>query len=113
MIDVVFLLVVVFLLAARFGAETALVLSVGSSGGSSDEVAWSGPPRLVTVGPAGVALNGVPLAEAALPAALGALMADPADPVVLRAVEGVAVQRLLDVIGGLEAAGLRRLMLVE
>jgi len=109
MIDVVFLLVVFFLLAARFGAESAFVLAVGSSG----EAAWSGPPRLISVGPEGVALNGIALPEADLPAALAGLMADPADPIVLRGVGGAAVQRMLDVIGRLEAAGLRRLMLVE
>ena len=107
MIDVVFLLLIFFMLAARFGVPSALPLTL--SGGPG---AWTGPPRLVTVGAQEVRLNGLavggPLAEALAP-----LMESPADPVVLRAAEGVALQRLVTVMEELRAAGLSSLVVVE
>lgn len=106
MIDVLFILVVFFLLAARFAPEGALPVAAAGAGAA----AWEGPPRLVTVTPAGVALNGRALAEEGLPAALAALMADPGDPVVLRPAEGADVQRLVDVVEALAAAGIARVL---
>ena len=44
MIDVVFLLLVFFMLASRFGSEEALPLPLAGGGGT-----WSGPPRLVEI----------------------------------------------------------------
>jgi protein TonB len=65
----------------------------------------------VTVLPEGAALNGVPMADAALAAALAPLMPAAGAPVIVRPGEGVALQRLVDVIealeGGGEAAGQR------
>ncbi|WP_114964607.1 ExbD/TolR family protein [Alkalilacustris brevis] len=110
MIDVVFLLLVFFMLAARFGLEGALELALP---GSAEAEAWQGPPRLVEVLPEGVTLNGAPADEAALAGALAPLMADNADPVLLRAGEGAAVQRVVAVIEALGEAGLTRLVLVE
>ena len=46
MIDVVFLLLVFFMLASRFGVETVISLPLASGGGS-----YSGPPRIVAPGP--------------------------------------------------------------
>ena len=54
MIDVVFLLLVFFLLAARFGVEGALDLRL--AGGGTD--AWQGPPRLVQIEAETLRLNG-------------------------------------------------------
>lgn len=107
MIDVVFLLLVFFMLAARFGITDAVPLSQAGA------AAYEGPPRLVTVGVATLALNGVPLDEATLLGDLGRLAASPDDAVVLRAAEGVDLQRLVDVIGLLRAAGFSRLVVVE
>lgn len=116
MIDVVFLLLVFFMLASRFGQETVLELAIAGGPGA----AWQGPPRLVEVGAETaqgtasgmVALNGVPVALADLPAALAPLMQAPSDPVVVRARKG-AVQDLVSVLAGLRAAGLGNLVLVE
>jgi biopolymer transport protein ExbD len=107
MIDVVFLLLVFFMLAARFGITGAVPLSQPGA------AAYDGPPRLVTVGVETLDLNGVPADEAALLAELGRLTAAPDDAVVLRAAEGVDLQRLVDVIGMLRAAGFTRLVVVE
>ncbi|MDF2232068.1 biopolymer transporter ExbD [Albimonas sp. CAU 1670] len=93
MIDVVFLLLVFFMLAARFGTEGLLpVLAAGGGGG-----AWSGPPRLVDVRPEGVSLNGTAVAPGELAAALARLSDSPDDPVVMRGRDGATLQRLADV----------------
>jgi biopolymer transport protein ExbD len=108
MIDVVFLLLVFFMLVSRFGADTGLPLQV--AGPAS---AYSGPPRLVDIGSGEVRLNGMVVIEAALPQALLPLMSDAQDMVILRADRGVDVQRVVTVMTGLRAAGLVQLVLVE
>ena len=108
MIDVVFLLLVFFMLAARFGHD--LSLPMATAGGSA---AYDGPPRLVTIGPDALTLNGQPIAADALPDALAPLMSGPDDIVVLRPAEGAALGRLVAITDALRAAGLTRLVVVE
>ncbi|WP_128910650.1 ExbD/TolR family protein [Tropicibacter alexandrii] len=108
MIDVVFLLLVFFMLAARFGLPLSQPIRLAAPGG---EAPYQGPPRLVTVTPQGALLNGVPVDD--LPAALSRLMAGPTDTVLLRATEGTSTQALLDVLTALRAAGLTGLAIVE
>jgi biopolymer transport protein ExbD len=67
----------------------------------------------VTVAPEGVALNGVPLADAGLAEALAPLVAAPDDAIVLRPAEDTDLQRLIDVMEALRAAGFTRLVVVE
>ena len=110
MIDVVFLLLVFFMLASRFGAEGALTLGLAAPGQGAT---WSGPPRLVDVGPGGsVLLNGQPVQPEALPAALAPLMAGPGDAVMLRAREGALVADLVALADLLRGAGLGQVLLV-
>lgn len=108
MIDVVFLLLVFFMLAARFGAEGALPAAAAGAGAE-----WRGPPRLVEIAPDGLRLNGAEIAEAALPAALRPLMTGEGDPVILRALAGASLQRVIDVADALRAAGFGALVLAE
>ena len=109
MIDVVFLLLVFFMLASRFGHERVVEFALAGGAGAG----WSGPPRLVDIGAgAAVRLNGVATRPEALPAALAALMQAPMDPVVLRASGGTA-QDLLAVMAALQGAGITTLALVE
>ncbi len=108
LIDVVFLLLVFFMLAAQFGRETSMPLSGGSGAGD-----YSGPPRLVTVGPDELRLNGTALGQADLVSALRDLTETNEDIVVLRGVDGADVQRLADLIETLSEAGFARLVLVE
>lgn len=108
-IDVVFLLLVFFMLAARFGAEAALPLGSGVGGGGG----WDGPPRLVDLSPEGPRLNGRPVAPAGLAAALGPLMPAPDSPVVLRTGRAADVQALAEVLDQLTATGLTRLVIVD
>lgn len=108
MIDVVFLLLVFFMLAARFGADQAIPLRIATGAGE-----WEGPPRLVDVLPDGQRLNGVDLDAGALAAALAPLVRDRTDPIVLRPREGATLQRLVDVVETLSAAGFTGIVLVE
>ncbi len=109
MIDVVFLLLVFFMLASRFGVERTLDLTLGGGTSGAD---WSGPPRLVDVGDGGtVSLNGQTVALDDLAGALQPLMDQPSDPVVLRPKEG-DLSALTQVIEALRGAGLSNLVLV-
>lgn len=108
MIDVVFLLLVFFMLVSRFGIERVIPLSFAGSGGT-----YTGPPRLVDLGPLDVRLNGVPLAPDDLVAQLGLLMTGPDDAIILRARDGADLQALVAVMERLGQAGFSRLVLVE
>jgi len=108
MIDVVFLLLVFFMLAARFGINPSQPITGGSGGAATGDA-----PRLVAVGPAGLRLNGVAIGPAALVSRLRALTGGGRKTVVLRPDEGVDVQRLIDVISLLRDAGFGDLALVE
>jgi len=108
MIDVVFLLLVFFMIASRFGSEGALPLTESSGGG-----AYSGPPRLVEFGAEGFSLNGIAVSVDALAEALAPLMSGPEDVIVLRARDAADLQSLIAVMESLRAAGLTRLVLVE
>lgn len=108
MIDVVFLLLIFFMLVARFGAEATLPLTV--PGGAGD---WSGPPRLVGFAPGGdLRLNGVAVVPEDLAKALAPLMAAPDDPVILRPERGASLQDMADLTDRLAGAGITTLILL-
>jgi biopolymer transport protein ExbD len=109
MIDVVFLLLVFFMLAARFGQDMALPLTVPASG----DVAWQGPPRLIEVRADAVLLNGTALGPEQLGDALAPLMPTRDAPVLIRGTTDADVARLVDIIDLLRAAGLKTLIVVE
>ncbi|WP_417269171.1 ExbD/TolR family protein [Celeribacter sp.] len=111
MIDVVFLLMVFFMLAAQYSRETTL--SVHAAPRSAENTPYVGPPRLVDVTPQGFLLNGVTTPFAQLTEQLSFLMSDPADTILVRASDGVSVQELVDLLGHLSAAGLPNAVLVE
>jgi len=108
MIDVVFLLLVFFMLASRFGTDAVLPLPLAASGGE-----YTGPPRLVDISPTQIALNGVAVTEAALADALRAMMQAPGETIIIRGQEGASLQRIISVTEVLQAAGLTTLVLVE
>ncbi|MEM9047187.1 MAG: biopolymer transporter ExbD [Pseudomonadota bacterium] len=109
MIDVVFLLLVFFMLASRLGVETAMTVTVGGDG----QTGWTGPPRLVDLRADTLALNGVGIALDALPTRLQRLMAAPGDPVILRVHDGTPLQSMVDVIAALQAAGFTGLVVTD
>jgi biopolymer transport protein ExbD len=108
MIDVVFLLLVFFMLASQFGRDNALPLT--AAGGNSS---YSGPPRLVLIGAEDLRLNGVQTTLQDLPPDLRELMQSDDDTVVLRSSEDTSLQRLVDVAQTLRQAGITRLAVVE
>lgn len=107
MIDVVFLLLVLFMLMVRFGDERAL--SLETAGGD----VYSGPPRLVEVLPEALSLNGVAMAPRELLLELVRISGSGSDPVVLRPAQDTSLQRLIDVMTLMEAAGFRNLSIAE
>lgn len=109
LIDVVFLLLVFFMLAAQFGRDVALPLA-GAAEGAGD---YTGPPRLVTITPEAVLLNGLALPEARLPEALESLMQSAEDMIVLQPGADTDVQRLTDIVTLLTRAGFTALVLAE
>ena len=109
MIDVVFLLLVFFMLAARFGQDMTLPLSTAGGG----DVTWDGAPRLITVHPDTVQLNGAPVPVPSLAGTLRPLMPSPDAPVLLRADADTTLARLVAIIDALRADGITRLIVVE
>ncbi|OSQ43596.1 ExbD/TolR family protein [Marivita geojedonensis] len=107
MIDVVFLLLVFFMLAARFGVTDAIPVTL--SGGSAQP--YDGPPRLITVLPDALRVNGIDTADPV--ASLTPLMGTETDIILLRARDGASVQHLLDVMGTLRRAGWTNLVVLE
>ncbi|WP_264211208.1 ExbD/TolR family protein [Leisingera thetidis] len=108
MIDVVFLLLVFFMLASRFGSDAVLQLPLAGQGG-----AYTGPPRLIGIGTGNLDVNGVPVADSNLTQALAPLMESPGDMLVLRGRDGASLQRITDVTGLLQQAGYSNFVLVE
>ena len=108
MIDVVFLLLVFFMLASRFGMDAVLNLPLAGQGGS-----YNGPPRLIGIGAGNLDVNGVPVADSNLAQALAPLMQSPADPILLRPAPGTDTERLAQVLAALRGAGFTALALME
>jgi len=108
MIDVVFLLLVFFMLASQFGRNTALPLSM--AGG---DASYSGPPRLVEIGAVTLRLNGIALSVEDLPEQLRSMMDRDDAMIILRGNEGTTLQRLIDVAEVLQQSGFTRLTVVE
>ena len=106
MIDVVFLLLVFFMLASRFGTDAMLNLPLAAGGG-----AYSGPPRLIDVAVEEVKLNGVVVAD--IVAAVAPLVESPGDTLILRGGPETPLQRIVDVTQTLQAAGHTSVVLVE
>ncbi|WP_116130737.1 biopolymer transporter ExbD [Tropicimonas sp. IMCC34043] len=108
MIDVVFLLLVFFMLASRFGSDMFLPLKVAGQGRG-----YTGAPRLLEVAPDTMALNGVAVAPEDLVARIGALTDSPEDTIVLRARDGADLQRVIGAMELLRAGGFSHFVLVE
>ncbi|MBU2982637.1 biopolymer transporter ExbD [Lentibacter algarum] len=109
MIDVVFLLLVFFMLASRFGQDVEINLPLTAA---SDKP-YTGPPRLIEVLPSAVKLNGVELAPDVLVAELGQMMLSHTDAIILRPREEAELQRIVEVMEALSKAGYETLVLVE
>lgn len=107
MIDVVFLILVFFLIAARFGTETVINLEIAAPSGQVQTVAER--PDLLEILPEGLRLNGVerPLG------AIRERLAGGETPLVMRPMEGTSLQRVIDVLEGLPEATGRPVVFAE
>jgi len=111
MIDVVFLLLVFFMLAARFGTD--VVIDLTTSGTTSPATDYQGPPRLVTLlGQGRVQLNGFDITLDDLGDALGPLMTSPSDAVIVQTADRATTQDVVDTITALQHYGIDSLVLV-
>lgn len=108
MVDVVFLLLIFFMLVARFGIDRTLTLK--TAGESTEE--WSGAPRLVEVRSDGLSLNGTPMEPQSLLGELARITESTSDPVVLRPLKGVPLQSLVDAMALLGGDGFVNLAIV-
>lgn len=109
MIDVVFLLLVFFMLAARFGMEVEINLPLTAA----SEKPYQGPPRLVDITPESMRLNGIDAPIDGLLADLGTMMLSHDDAIILRARDGADLQRVVTVMERLADAGYETLVFVE
>ena len=109
MIDVVFLLLVFFMLASRFGQDMEIDLPLSAAA----DRPYQGAPRLVEVRPDTVSLNGVSTSLEDLLGQLGTMMLSYSDAIVVRPREAADLQRVIDVMGRLADAGYETLVLVE
>lgn len=108
MIDVVFLLLVFFMLASRFGMDQVLPIPLTSSGGD-----FTGNPKLVDILPEELRLNGITRTADGLISALTEVMEKPTETIVLRSTDGATVQRVVAISEHLRAAGFTSIVLVE
>ncbi|MAC78435.1 MAG: indolepyruvate ferredoxin oxidoreductase [Rhodobacteraceae bacterium] len=108
MIDVVFLLLVFFMLASRFGIDQAIPLPLAGAGQG-----YSGPPRLVEILPEGLMLNGMDTTPEELAPKLTEMTEAPTDTIILQGRDGANLQRVVDVTHMLNAAGFATLVLIE
>lgn len=108
MIDVVFLLLVFFMLASQFGRDQVVPLAMGGVG-----TAYEGPPRLVTVTTDGLRLNGTPVETQALIDRMNALVSEKSDAIVLQPDNAASLQHLMDAAGALNEAGFTGLVVME
>jgi len=108
MIDVVFLLLVFFMLASRFGIENVLPMPLASGAANDDTM-----PKLLDISPDGLRLNGIARSPEQVILELGALTRSRADTIVLRSRDGASVQRIVTVSQMLQQAGFSSLVLAE
>lgn len=115
MVDVVFLLLVFFMLVTTVGDE-ARIVPLGVSGPEEEETAaspaYTGAPRLVTVTPEAVRLNGMAVETTALVEAVRPLMPSPEAVVIVRPAAGATLQRTVDVLDALRLGGIGVVVLV-
>lgn len=105
LVDVVFILMIFFMLASRFTVERQMDLHVaGTSGGGGAEI------RMIVAGPSSLMLDGAALTSASLAAQLGER---PEATVAIRPVDGATIQRLIAVADIARAAGVADISLAR
>ena len=97
MIDVVFLLLIFFMLVARFGVDKVIDINLPSALGQSSQ--YEGAPRLVEVKSGNIVLlNGTQISLDQLSSKLSQLMPSPNALIIVRSSAEANTQDLLDVL---------------
>ena len=97
MIDVVFLLLIFFMLVARFGIDKVIDINLPSALGHNSQ--YEGAPRLVEIKSSKiVSLNGTEIPLDQLSSKLSKLMPNPNALIILRSSAEASTQDLLDVL---------------
>ena len=97
MIDVVFLLLIFFMLVARFGVDKVIDINLPSALGQSSQ--YEGAPRLVEIKSGNmVSLNGTQISLDQLSSKLSQLMPSPNALIIVRSSAEANTQDLLDVL---------------
>ena len=97
MIDVVFLLLIFFMLVARFGVDKVIEINLPSALGQSSQ--YEGAPRLVEIKSGNiVSLNGTQISLDQLSSKLSQLMPSPNALIIVRSSAEANTQDLLDVL---------------
>ena len=97
MIDVVFLLLIFFMLVARFGVDKVIDINLPSALGQSSQ--YEGPPRLVEIKTGNIVLlNGTQISLDQLSSKLSQLMPSPNALIIVRSSAEANTQDLLDVL---------------
>jgi len=115
LVDVMLVLLIIFMITAPLLVAGVPVDLPESRAGALDQQAK--PVQIALDGKGGIFIDDVPVTDAALPARLAALAAEPAPPegrrIYLRADKGLDYGRVMRVMGELNQAGLNRVALVS
>ena len=105
LIDVVFLLLLFFMLSSTFLKPREVTLSAAGSGAGTGN--GTAPPLFLRLGPGELLVNGQPVALEAAAAAVRALSGPAPAPVLVSLTDGVTAQRLADLLGALAGLPVR------
>ena len=115
LVDVMLVLLIIFMITAPLLVAGVPVDLPESRAGALDQQAK--PVQIALDGDGGIFIDDAPVTDAALPARLAALAAEPAPPegrrIYLRADKGLDYGRVMRVMGELNQAGLNRVALVS
>ena len=112
MIDVVFLLLIFFMLVARFGVDKVIAINLPSALGQNTQ--YEGAPRLVEIKPGNiVSLNGSEIPLDQLSNNLSELMPSPNALIILRSSAEANTQDLLDVLLYLKSEKITNVSVLE
>ena len=112
MIDVVFLLLIFFMLVARFGVDKVIDINLPSALGQSSQ--YEGAPRLVEIKSGNiVSLNGTQISLDQLSSKLSQLMPSPNALIILRSSAEANTQDLLDVLLYLKSEKITNVSVLE
>lgn len=93
LIDVIFLLLLFFMLTSTFSKFSEIELTSGAAGGQS--IAQDAPPKFLRLGNESIDINGTPVALTEI----GKTMTDTENPaIIIKLQDGVSAQRLTDLL---------------